>query len=380
MTQPDAAPSALAAVQQLRRSRGYAALPARERAALERDLRRLEHSLGNPDAVPQAVAQSADPYAQGMAGEFSPFPGQQQAPQPAPPPPPPPQPGTATIGRRAADALEAVNFPGFVASLLQGTFQAIVDATIQQVREYAALVANLSRSIDDFARDNVSPGQVRGELAQRYPQDLMIDMPEPGKPGEPRLVPRPGRGDEPPAWLAEYDLEGADFDEALTEGPLLQAGRSNIAEQRMQMLATTVLLGINRIVINDGDIRARLAFHAAATERTNADVLTANIGQGGIAGRSLGGGGGGGASMMVSTIKANAQADASIKADLMGSVRISFRTESFPLERFADSAAIQLLQRHAKWGSSSDEKKPAAEPAPAVRPAPAKRRPAEDDA
>ncbi len=360
MTHRDAAPSALAAVQQLRRSRGFAALPTSERAALERDLRRLESSLGSP-AVAQA--QAADPYASGMAGEF-PFPGQSSAPAPAQPPPAPPpaQPGTATIGRRAGDALEAVNFPGFVASLLQGTFQAIVDATVQQVREYAALVASLSQSIDSFARDNVSAAQIRGELAQRYPQDLAIDMPGPGEPGEPRLVPRPGRGDQPPSWLAEFDLDGETFDDKLTEGPLLQAGRTHVAEQRMQMLATTVLMGINRIVINDGDIRARLAFHASASEKTNADVLTANVGQGGgIASRSLGGGGGG-ASMMVSTLKANAQADASIKADLMGSVRISFRTETFPLERFADSGAIQLIQRHAKWGATSDDKKPA-EPA-----------------
>jgi hypothetical protein len=361
MTTRDAAPSALAAVQQLRRSRGFAALPNGERAALERDLRRLESSLGSP-AV--AEAQAADPYAAGMAGEF-PFPGKSPAPAPAPAPPPPPaQPGTATIGRRAGDALEAVNFPGFVASLLQGTFQAIVDATVQQVREYAALVASLSQSIDAFARDNVSASQIRGELAQRYPQDLAIAMPEPGKPGEARLVPRPGRGDEPPGWLAEFDLDGETFDDRLTEGPLLQAGRAHVAEQRMQMLATTVLMGINRIVINDGDIRARLAFHASASEKTNADVLTANVGQGGgIASRSLGGGsGGGGASMMVSTLKANAQADASIKADLMGSVRISFRTETFPLERFADSGAIQLIQRHAKWGATSDDKKPAEPP------------------
>ena len=52
---------------------------------------------------------------------------------------------------------------------------------------------------------------------------------------------------------------------------------------------------------------------------------------------------------MVSTAKANAQADASIKADLMGEVNINFRSETFPLERFADSAAVQLLSRHARW-------------------------------
>ena len=72
--------------------------------------------------------------------------------------------------------------------------------------------------------------------------------------------------------------------------------------------------------------------------------------------------------MMVSTLKANAQADSAIKVDLMGEVRIAFRSETFPLERFADSAAIQLLNRHARWG----KEQPAAAPAPAAAaPAPA---------
>lgn len=350
MTRSDPSTSALAAVQQLRRSRGFAALAEAERGALDRDLERLERALrgqtlGGPDP-------SADPYAVGLAQD----PG-----GPAAPPPTPPVPGTAQIGRRAADVVEAVNFPGFVASLLQGTFQAIVDATTQQVREYATLVASLSQSLDDFTRDNVSVAQTRGELAQRYSQDLTLDVPPPGKPGEPRLVPRKGRAGQSPAWLADFGLQGQELSEELTEGKLLRAGRNQAGEQRMQMLATTVLLGLNRIVVNDGDIRARLQFHATARESTDAELLSATAGSNGIAGRSIGSGGGSGASMMVSTIKANAQAEASIKADLMGSVRISFRTETFPLERFADSAAIQLLQRHAKWGSgeSAAKTKPA---------------------
>jgi hypothetical protein len=76
--------------------------------------------------------------------------------------------------------------------------------------------------------------------------------------------------------------------------------------------------------------------------------------------------------MMVSTVKANAQADASIKADLMGEVRIAFRSETFPLERFADSAAIQLINRHARW-----QKDASGAPAPAgSAPAPATPTPA----
>src|SRR6185436_17506084 len=77
------------------------------------------------------------------------------------------------------------------------------------------------------------------------------------------------------------------------------------------------------------------------------------------------------AQMMVSTLKLNAQADAAIRADLMGEVRISFRTETFPLERFADSAAIQLINRHARWqGSAPAPGEPAAPAAPTTTPTP----------
>jgi hypothetical protein len=117
-------------------------------------------------------------------------------------------------------------------------------------------------------------------------------------------------------------------------------------------------MGINRVVVNDGDIRARLQFHAAGRDVTRADVEQQQLG---IAGAQVGGAPV--TSMMVSTLKANAQSDASIKADLMGEVRISFRSETFPLERFADSAAIQLINRHARW-----QKEPAAPAAPPPAP------------
>jgi hypothetical protein len=50
---------------------------------------------------------------------------------------------------------------------------------------------------------------------------------------------------------------------------------------------------------------------------------------------------------MVSTVDVNAQSDISIKADLVGEVSVRFRTETFDLQRFADSQAINLISRHA---------------------------------
>src|SRR4051812_6708639 len=109
--------TALDATRRIRESRGYRGLDPRERSLLDANLSRIEAAL-DPGAGP-----GSDPYTTSLAlgdapggsagaGQSS----QGAAPPPAPPAPPPP-PGTAQIGRRAAEALEAVNFPGFVAGL-----------------------------------------------------------------------------------------------------------------------------------------------------------------------------------------------------------------------------------------------------------------------
>lgn len=355
---------ALAAARALRGSEGYRRLDPRERAELDGHIAALEHALAPDPYAPRALATPADllgPMGGGSVGSAP-----REAAAPVPPPPAPVPSKLSSIAGQTADVLEAVNFSGFVAGLVQGTFQAIVDATLEQVREYAKLVRDLSRTVDEFTRENVSSDQVREQLARRHPRDLVVVLPAAGKAGSPRLAPQGGAEGSSPEWLTELGLEGAELTDELCEGELLEVSRRRAGEDRMQHLATMLLMGLQRIVVNDGDVRARLQFHATARERTIADVGTQQLSEG-IAGRS-----GGGAAMMVSTLRANAQADASLRADLMGEVRISFRTETFALERFADSQALQLIQRHAKTAAP-----PAASaPAPAAT-APARTPPGE---
>src|SRR3954465_3727634 len=171
---------------------------------------RMGQVLGKSPADPYALAldvpdPTSDPRQQ----------PQQRGAAPAPTPAQPAAAVTQQIGDRAAAALQAGNSPGFVAALVTGTFQAIVDATAQQVREYANLVASVSKSVDDFSRDNVTPNQVRDWLAARHPADVAVVLPEPGKPGDPRLVPRPGRAAESPPWLADYGLRGQELTDEL---------------------------------------------------------------------------------------------------------------------------------------------------------------------
>jgi hypothetical protein len=365
--------AALEATRSIRRSRGYAGLAAGERAALERDLSQIERALiGNPTQA------TVDPYAVpletpmnlrggGLLGPGGPPPmqtGAGSAPPLGPPPaaPPPRAPtGTEGLGERARRALDAVDFPSFVAGLIHGTFRSIVDATAQQVREYAKLVADISKSVDEFTRDNVNPNQARDYLVDKHPADLTLVFPRPGEPGEPRVVPRvPGAS---PAWLADYGLEGEELTPELVDGALVQSARKSVGEDRMRTLATMVLMGINRIVVDDGQIRARLQFHAKASERMKADVTAQTGGQQlGIAGQSSGLRSA--VSTMVSTVDVNAQSDISIKADLVGEVSVRFRTETFDLQRFADSQAISLITRHAQQLPAANGGAAAPAPAP----------------
>jgi len=367
-TTPQPTAAALAATRSIRRSRGFAALGAGERASLERDLGRIERALiGSPTPGTTASA-TADPFAvpletpfdmRGPAGAPGGPPAASRPGGFVPPPPAPARPPTPTevIGTRARQVLDAVDFPSFVAGLIHGTFQSIVDATAQQVREYAKLVADLSKSVDEFTRDNVSHNQARDYLADKHPQDLMLVLPPPGQQGvQPRLTPRPRQRGQAgsPGWLSDYGLGGEELSPELIEGPLLSAARRNIGEDRLRTLSTLVLMGVNRVVIDDGQLRARLQFHAKAQERLTAEMAMKGGGQeAGIAASQAGMRTA--VTTMVSTVDVNAQSDISIKADLVGEVSVRFRTETFDLQRFADSQAIQLISRHAMQKPSAGE-------------------------
>lgn len=353
---------ALAATRRLRD--GLAARGAGpEQRAMLGDLEHIERvlrgqpRLGDPYALAQATpADLQRDLAGGGGGGGDGAPGGGGRPPEPAPASAAPRPSTFQQFAQAGAAIDAVDFPGFVAGLVTGTFQAIVDATVQQLREYAQLVQSLSRTADEFARDNVTDDQVRAALAGKHRELRHVAAPAGSREPSKLEVAADAVGTTP-RWLADYDLADEELSPELAAGPLVAAGRRRVAEDRMQSLATMVLMGINRIVVNDGVIRAKVQFTASARDVTAADMLAAQAGQG-IAAR-------GNAvvpQLAVSTAKANTQNETAIKANLTGEVKISFRTETFPLERFANSAAIQLLNRHARW--RAEEPAAAAPPAP----------------
>ena len=71
----------------------------------------------------------------------------------APPPPPSDEfaPRAATnVARITEQTLNAIAFPTFVADLIKGTFQAIVNGSIQQMEAYGSLLSNVAKTVDQF--------------------------------------------------------------------------------------------------------------------------------------------------------------------------------------------------------------------------------------
>lgn len=123
-----------------------------------------------------------------------------------------------------ATLIEAIDFPDFVAALLDGTFQAIVDGSVRQMEAYGQLVQDVALSVDAFRKDNVSADTARDRLIQKYGPLLGPDWPPKGE--RPSSRKKPAR---------------------------------RLASSRQQLLATMVLMGINRIVVTDGKIHAKLS-------------------------------------------------------------------------------------------------------------------------
>ena len=261
---------------------------------------------------------------------------------------------TGRVGEVTRQTLNAIDFPSFVASLIQGTFQAIVDASIQQMEAYAELLKNVSMSLDTFMADNISEDTARDYIADRYSGQVQRDT----SGGTPKLRMNDGPGVELNSFFTDlgFGMPSEVDDQAMDE-VVVPAARREIAQMRQQTLATMVLMGINRVVVDDGEIAAKLVFHIDATEaqemRFDQQKVTGMnmAGRAGTTGFSANG-------VMGNTASVNAQSDINVRADLTGEVKVRFRSETFPLERFADSAAIQLINQNAKVPERRDEAEP----------------------
>jgi hypothetical protein len=139
--------------------------------------------------------------------------------------------------------LQDVDFPAFAAALVKGVFDAIVDLSIEQLREYARLVQRATRAVDEFVRDNAGEDSARRWLAVTYPDVLALTSVE-RKAGRLTVI---GDGDGVDRVRADLCLQQPlSLGRKREEAVLVERARSRIAHDRQRLLATMVLMGIDR--------------------------------------------------------------------------------------------------------------------------------------
>jgi hypothetical protein len=190
------------------------------------------------------------------------------------------QPFTAGAAREGAavagEFLKQVNFVDFVSGLIDGVFHSIVTSNIQQMEAYSKMVADVSKTLNQFRDDNTSPNDGKDQLVNQFPDvfDIGVDSFS-GNP-EPQLKLKDGVDQDSALErvrgtlgdYAEGKIDSIDVSDPDVQETLIKAARGQIATSRQQLLATMVLMGLSRIVVTNGKISAKILYDFnASTQR-----------------------------------------------------------------------------------------------------------------
>jgi hypothetical protein len=256
------------------------------------------------------------------------------------------------LGKTFKDIVGDVDFPKFVSSLIDGVFGSIVKSTIQQMDAFSKMLESVAKTAEQFAKETISESTVRDYLKSSYPNALEIGV---GDEGGSQLQLKDDLDDSAmPDFQADLNLsEKPNLDDQEGEAKLILGAQLKMARQRQQHLATMMLMGINRIIVTEGEIKATVMFDTKSKDRSNRQSYDqTNDTHTDVSASSSGGGwfddsSSSDVQTRVSTAFADQKDTSSSSLDaqakLTGSVTVKFRSETFPLERFASSEQLGFV-------------------------------------
>jgi len=169
--------------------------------------------------------------------------------------------------------LKQVKFPTFVASLIEGVFHAIVKSSIEQMEAYTKMIEAVAKSLKQFTDDNVTENQGRDHMVEKFPDVFEIGVDDMSDSPSPKLQLRDGvdESDALKRVNQQLSFEGSpfksmDLSDENAEKALVLAARMQLAKQRQQLMASLVMMGINRIVVTDGKLSAKIMYDFTARD------------------------------------------------------------------------------------------------------------------
>lgn len=242
-------------------------------------------------------------------------------------------------GELAGEFVDEVDFPGFVKDLLTGVFDANLKVTLEQIKTYQDLLKTATQSVSKFV-NAIDDTAAFGYLAENNEEEFNIDF---------------GDDDEqeadgtPKAKLTDKEGNPVDIGDNEVKAKIMEAKIAMAKEQRL-LLRETILMGITRLVVEKGVVKASVLFNFKAGEKIDKkdkaamkDSISSSrsiSASGGLIGKIFGGPSGGHTrsrrKTKISVSSAKSQATTDLSAKLAGSVDITFKSDYFKLDNFAN--------------------------------------------
>ncbi|MEL6959179.1 MAG: hypothetical protein AAGL89_09545 [Pseudomonadota bacterium] len=240
-------------------------------------------------------------------------------------------------GELAGDFVQNVDFPGFVRDLLKGVFDANLEVTLAQMDHFQSLMKTATESVSKFV-NAIDDTSAFGYLAENNSDDFNIDFSDD----------ETDENGEPAAVLTDASGEPVDIGDNEVKSRIMDAKIAMAKEQRA-LLREVILMGVTRLVVEEGNVKASVLFDIkagetiqkgdkAARKDSMSSSVSGNVGTG-LIGKLIGGGNAGKTrsrrktQISLSSVKSEASTD--LAAKIAGSVDIKFKSDYFKLDNFA---------------------------------------------
>ncbi len=239
-------------------------------------------------------------------------------------------------GGLAGGFIDEVDFPGFVKDLLKGVFDANLEVTLAQMESYQKLLKVASQSVSKFI-NAIDDTAAFGYLAENNSDEFGLSFSdEENEDGSRKLQ------------LTDSNGEPLDLGDNQVKARIMDA-KIQMAKEQRAMLRETILMGITRLVVERGNVKASVLFDIKASEeirksdkaalqelKSTSHSISAS---GGLFGAIFGGPKGGHTSSTrktrISVSSAKSIANTELAAKVAGSVDITFKSDYFKLDNFA---------------------------------------------
>lgn len=263
--------------------------------------------------------------------------------------------------------LESIGFVDFTVNLVRGVYEVIVEASIDQLKAYADLVNSVAKTLDQYQKEVVGESGEEEKKADSYIEEVLgfeIGNKGPTDSFDLSKDQQEALKEHFSGITVKINEDEKTIEEAITNNTIsLENLRDFVIEKLMEnakdsynLMVTILKIGMQKVVVTNGQIRTKLTFHVDATDtysKTSMDYNRKSRSwgiRGGVRGRYhkkgilgkfaratmgkfIGGGisgGYGSQKLNVSVVNEKSTAATNVTVDIIGEVNIFFRTETFP--------------------------------------------------